>query len=68
MSSASIPLNPSSFDDPYYEEEQPSVETRNRAINLHHRPGFYSKALLGSVGLNAVLLMACAWLSLRVMR
>lgn len=36
-----------------------SVESRNNPISIHRRPGFYKKGLLGSVALNAILLMVC---------
>lgn len=36
-----------------------SVESRNNPISIHRRPGFYKKGLLGSVAINAILLMVC---------
>lgn len=52
--------------DDWHEEPIESVESRNRQVNLHRRPGFYKKGLLGSVTLNAVLLMVCGWLYLKL--
>ena len=46
----------------WHEEPIESVESRSRQVNLHRRPGFYKKGLLGSVAVNAALLMVCAWL------
>ena len=43
-----------------------SVESRNKQISIHRRPGFYKKGLLGSIALNAILLMACAWLYMKL--
>ena len=52
--------------DDWHEEPIESVESRSRQVNIHRRPGFYKKALLGSVAVNAVLLMVCAWLYLKL--
>ena len=52
--------------DDWQEDPEASVETRNRPINLHRRPGFYSKSLLVSVGLNAILLMVMAFQYMRL--
>ena len=52
--------------DDWHEEPIESVESRSRQVNLHRRPGFYKKALFGSVAMNAVLLMACGWLYLKL--
>ncbi|KAL9100696.1 MAG: hypothetical protein Q9163_003960 [Psora crenata] len=49
-----------------WQDPEESVETRNRPIGIHHRPGFYSKALLVSVGLNAILLMVVGLQYLRL--
>ena len=43
-----------------------SVETRNKVISLHRKPGFYSTGLLISVGLNAILLMVIGWQYMRL--
>ena len=52
--------------DDWHEEPIESVESRSRQVNLHRRPGFYKKALFGSVAMNAVLLMSCGWLYLKL--
>ena len=52
--------------DDWHEEPIESVESRSRQVNLHRRPGFYKKALFGSVAMNAVLLMACGWLYMKL--
>lgn len=52
--------------DDWHEEPIESVESRSRQVNLHRRPGFYKKGLLGSVAVNAVLLMLCGWLYLKL--
>ena len=52
--------------DDWHEEPIESVENRNYQVNLHRRPGFYKKGLMGSVAVNAVLLMVCAWLYLKL--
>jgi len=64
------PLNPSNSElDTWHEDpEQSSIEERNHRISIHRRPGFYSKSLLLSVGLNAMLLMLVAWLWLGLRR
>ena len=43
-----------------------SVENRNKQISIHRRPGFYKKGLLGSIAFNAILLMVCAWLYVKL--
>ena len=43
-----------------------SVESRNKIISIHRKPGFYSTGLLVSVGLNAVLLMVIGWQYMRL--
>lgn len=43
-----------------------SVESRNNQISIHHRPGFYKKGLLGSIAMNAILLMVCAWMYMKL--
>ena len=52
--------------DDWHEEPIESVESRSHQVNLHRRPGFYKKALLASVAANAVLLMICGWLYLKL--
>lgn len=52
--------------DEWHEEPIESVESRSHQVNLHRRPGFYKKALLGSITVNAVLLMVCGWLYLKL--
>ena len=52
--------------DDWHEEPIESVESRSRQVNLHRRPGFFKKGLLGSVAVNAVLLMVCGWLYLKL--
>ena len=52
--------------DEWHEEPIESVESRNHQVNLHRRPGFYKKSLLGSIAVNAVLLMMCAWLFMKL--
>ena len=52
--------------DDWHEEPIESVESRSRQVNLHRKPGFYKKALFGSVAANAVLLMACGWLYMKL--
>ena len=48
------------------EDPPESVESRNKIISLHRKPGFYSTGLLLSVGLNAILLMAIGWQYMRL--
>ena len=48
------------------EDPMESVESRNKVISLHRKPGFYSTGLLISVGLNAILLMAIGWQYMRL--
>lgn len=43
-----------------------SVESRNKVISLHRKPGFYSTGLLLSVGMNAILLMVIGWQYMRL--
>ena len=43
-----------------------SVESRNKQISIHRRPGFYKKGLLGSILINAILLMLCAWMYMKL--
>ena len=52
--------------DDWHEEPIESVESRSHQVNLHRRPGFYKKGLLASVAANAVLLMICGWLYLKL--
>ena len=52
----------------WQEDPQESIESRNRTIGIHHRPGFYSKSLLISVGLNAILLMVIGYQYFRLTR
>ena len=52
--------------DEWHEEPIESVESRSRQVNLHRRPGFYKKGLLGSIAVNAVLLMVCGWIYLKL--
>ena len=52
--------------DDWHEEPIESVESRSRQVNLHRRPGFYKKGLLVSIAVNALLLMVCGWLYLRL--
>ena len=52
--------------DDWQEEPIETVESRSRQVNLHRRPGFFKKGLLGSVAVNAVLLMVCGWLYLKL--
>lgn len=52
--------------DEWHEEPIESVESRSHQVNLHRRPGFYKKALLGSITVNALLLMVCGWLYLKL--
>lgn len=52
--------------DEWHEEPIESVESRNHQVNIHRRPGFYKKGLLGSIAVNAVLLMVCGWLYLKL--
>lgn len=44
------------------EDPDSTVESRNKAISIHRRPGFYKKGLLGSIAINAMLLMVCGWI------
>jgi len=48
------------------EDPGPSVESRNKQISIHRRPGFYKNGLLGSIALNAILLMACGLMYLKL--
>lgn len=48
------------------EDPTESVESRNKVISIHRKPGFYSTGLLVSVGLNAVLLMLIGWQYMRL--
>lgn len=48
------------------ENPMESVESRNKQISLHRRPGFYKKGLLGSIAANAILLMVCGWLYMKL--
>ena len=48
------------------DDQASSVESRNKQISIHRRPGFYKKGLLGSIALNAILLMACAWIYMKL--
>lgn len=48
------------------EDPDSSVESRNKPILIHRRPGFYKKGLLGSIAINAILLMACGWMYLKL--
>lgn len=63
---------PVSGDEPHAElaswrtDPEESVESRNAQINIHRRPGFYKKGLLGSIALNAVLLMVLAWMYMKL--
>lgn len=66
-----LALDPDAISD----EEQPqprirrkTVEERNNYISLHHKPGLSRRLLVASVALNAVLLMAGAWIVLRLWR
>ncbi|KAL6713643.1 hypothetical protein ACLMJK_009108 [Lecanora helva] len=43
-----------------------SVEERNNWVSVHRRPGFFKKGLLGSIAVNAVLLVACAWMYMQL--
>lgn len=52
--------------DEWHEEPIESVESKSHQVNLHRRPGFFKKALLGSMAMNAVLLMLCGWLYLKL--
>ena len=52
--------------DDWHDEPVESVESRSHQVNLHRRPGFLKKGLLVSVAVNAVLLMVCGWLYLRL--
>ena len=52
--------------DDWHEEPIESVESRSHQVNLHRRPGFYKKALLASVAVNAVLLMVCGWMYMKL--
>lgn len=52
--------------DEWHEEPIESVESRSHQVNLHRRPGFYKKALLASVSLNAVFLVVCGWMYLKL--
>ena len=52
--------------DDWLEDPAPSVESRNKQISIHRRPGFYKKGLVGSVAMNALLLMVCGWLYLKL--
>lgn len=52
--------------DDWHEEPIESVESRSRPVNIHRRPGFYKKGLLGSITMNAVLLVVCGWLYLKL--
>ena len=48
------------------EDPEESIESRNKQINIHRRPGFYKKGLLGSIALNALLMMAVTWMYMRM--
>ena len=48
------------------EDPETSIESRNRTISIHRRPGFYKKGLLGSIAMNAILLMVCGWLYMKL--
>ena len=48
------------------QEPVASVESRNKTIALHRKPGFYSTGLLVSIGLNAILLMVIGWQYMRL--
>lgn len=48
------------------EDPNSSVESRNKPISIHRRPGFYKKGLLGSIAINAILLMVCGWMYLKL--
>lgn len=50
------------------EDPEESVESRNHRISIHRRPGFYSKSLLLSVALNAILLMTVGYIYLQLQR
>ena len=50
----------------WHEDPEQSVESRNHWISIHRRPGFYKKGLLGSIAMNAVLLMVCGWMYLKL--
>ena len=52
--------------DDWHEEPIESVESRSNQVNIHRRPGFYKKGLLGSIAVNAVLLMVCGWLYMKL--
>lgn len=72
MSKQSQSYDPVGFDelhaelDDWQEEPVESVESRNHQISIHRRPGFYKKGLLGSIALNAILLIVCGWLYLKL--
>ena len=48
------------------EDPETSIESRNRTISIHRRPGFYKKGLLGSIAMNAILLMVCGWMYMKL--
>jgi hypothetical protein len=48
------------------EDPEESIESRNAQINIHRRPGFYKKGLLGSIAINAILLMVLAWMYMKL--
>ncbi|KAL2037890.1 hypothetical protein N7G274_009365 [Stereocaulon virgatum] len=48
------------------EDPETTVEARNHQINIHRRPGFYKKGLLGSIAINAILMIVCAWMYMKL--
>ena len=48
------------------EDPDTSIESRNHQISIHRRPGFYKKGLLASIAINAMLLMVCGWMYLKL--
>ena len=48
------------------EDPDTTVEARNHQINIHRRPGFYKKGLLGSIAINAILMIVCAWMYMKL--
>lgn len=68
---AYTPVNPSPSNaelDNWNQDPEASVETRNHLISIHRRPGFYSKSLLLSVALNAILLMSVGYFYLQLQK
>ena len=54
--------------DSWREDPEESIDSRNHRISIHRRPGFYSKSILLSVALNAILLMAVGYLYLQLQK